>query len=114
MSKQDWKAELNAKLLKVCKYYKGEQQCPYKATEDNARFMLWYGERAFVASMEKTNRTELVTQCTEYQFHVGKQLPAEGYQLQRNAVLFSMYCKSSYSAADAVAGFVKLMQEHYK
>lgn len=113
MNKQDWKAELKAKLLKVCKYYKGEQQCPYKATEDNTRFMLWHGEHAFVASMEDTNSTEIVHQCVEYQFYVGKQLPAEGYELQRNAVLFRMYCKTNYSAALAVPGFVKLMQEYY-
>lgn len=113
MSKQDWKAALKEKLQQECIYYNRERTCPFVNSPNDMRYMLWYGERDYYHTMLKDARGDLIRQCTDYQFYVGNKLPCKGYQLQRNAAIFNMYCKSSQSAASAVAGFVKLMQQYY-
>lgn len=107
--------EITKKLLEVCRYYKQEANCPFEDKIGNNTRMLWNAERAFVAYMTSTEREALINQCTQYYFYVGKKVPIKkDFEVQRNAVIFNMYCKGCQSTAGAVPGFIELMQEYYK
>lgn len=98
--------------LKECRYYKGEEECPYDGTDNKA--ILWTGERSFVNGYTHGTGGEFVDACTTYQYYVNSKLPAKGCELQRNAVLFNMYCKGCYSVADSVDKFVEFIKQSYK
>ena len=100
-------------LLEVCRFYQGEAQCPFPPDAGNNRSMLWWGEFSFVHAMENPKQTSLEEACRFYLYHVGDKLPATGYEVQRNAELFNMYCKGCYSAASAVEDFIQMIHTYY-
>ena len=103
---------MNEDLIKVCRYYKGEDKCPFDNSKgDNTPFMLWHGERAFVYMTIDNQSTSKMLKT--YNYYVGDKLKCDVYERYYNAVLFNMYCKTVWSTESAVTGFIKFNKQYY-
>ena len=97
-------------LLKFCRYYKGEDDCPFK--EQN-KTMLWFYERAWMFDMLRDS-DNLSTCIDEYiRFGLGLFEQFDDVPLSLKALLFNRYARTSQSMAEAVEPFKKFYKEYY-
>lgn len=96
-------------LLKFCRYYKGEQNCPYT---DNTKSMLWDFERTWVNDvLHDADFNELLT---EY-MNVGLRdfSETDDTPITLKAILFNRYAKTAYTMQDAVPSFKDFYKKYY-
>lgn len=96
-------------FLKVCRYYKGEEDCPFN---DQDRSMLWFYERSWVLDMENDRFEKSL--IGDY-IYVGLSGFAnnDNTPLTLKALLFNRFCKGVYSMADAVEPFKNMYLKFY-
>lgn len=97
-------------LLKFCRYYKGEDDCPFK--EQN-KSMLWFYERAWIFDM--LSDSENLSACIDEYIRLGLGLfeQFDDVPLSLKALLFNRCAKTSQSIAGAVEPFKKFYKEYY-
>lgn len=93
-------------LLKNCRYYKGEKECP-KGFDQNQQ-MLWFYESCWV-------RNGASSECIdEYKaYGLGRFCENDGVSIGLKALLFNRYAKGAYSMSSAVDGFKDFYQRYY-
>lgn len=97
-------------LFKLCRYYKGEDDCPFK--EQN-KSTLWFYERAWVFDMLKDSDNRSIC-ITEYVRHgLGSFERFDNIPLSLKALLFNRYAKTSNSMTETVEPFKKFYKEYY-
>ena len=97
-------------LVKFCRYYKGEDDCPFK--EQN-KSMLWFYERAWIFDMLRDS-DNLSTSIDEYiRLGLGQFEQFDDIPLSLKALLFNRYARTCYSMAEAVEPFKKFYKEYY-
>lgn len=106
------------KLIKYCRYYKGEERCPYNGNEA----MLWLYEKDWVNETSKIYRDDgyaeqsaLSSHLSEYtaaglsNFSAGDNIP-----ITLKALLFDRYARGEYSKTDATESFKIFYAKYYK
>lgn len=97
-------------LLKFCRYYKGEDDNPFR--EQN-KSMLWFYERAWINEM-LNNGNSLSIAIEEYiRLGLGLFEQFDDIPLSLKALLFNRYARTSQSMTEAVEPFKKFYKEYY-
>ena len=98
-------------LLKRCKFYKGEENCPI--FDDYNKGTLWFYEKYWVEQL--VSGKSLETEIEEYGSYPVHNIDTEEqvpYSLK--AVLFNSYCKTAMGTREeTVAGFEKFLKKYY-
>lgn len=99
-------------LLKFCRYYKGEDKCPF----DDERTTLWYYERAWYLDFTKNKSPILEEYTNEYILAGLKDLDKYSeIPISLKALLFNRFRKDSYNDLyEDAKRFEKFYNEHYK
>lgn len=97
-------------LLKLCRYYKGEDDCPFK--EQN-KSTLWFYERAWV--FDTLNNSNSLSSAIEEYIRLGLGLfeQFDDIPLSLKALIFNRYARTSNSMTEAVEPFKKFYKEYY-
>ena len=99
-------------LIKQCRYYNGEEECPYK---DQNKSMLWFYENCWVN--EQTNDDNIGFDAGRIYDY--KELGLESFEAQDNipislkALLFDRFAKWCYSRKDAIEPFMHFYKKYY-
>lgn len=97
-------------LLKSCRYYKGEDDCPFR--EQN-KSMLWFYECAWINEM-LNNGNSLSIAIEEYiRLGLGAFEQFDDIPLSLKALLFNRYGRTSQSMTEAVEPFKKFYKKYY-
>lgn len=99
----------NNELLKYCRYYHYEKECPYK---DHDRSMLWDYERTWIADMIADAD---FSNCLREYLAVGLRdfSMTDDTPITLKAMLFNRYAKTAYSMQDAVEPFKDFYKKYY-
>ena len=98
------------KLLKYCRYYKGEDTNPFECYADDRR-MLWFYERAYANSTENSMLPEYVGDYVA--IGLGAFSEGDGVPVGLKALLFNRYAKTSYSMLSAKTPFKEFYLHYY-
>lgn len=106
-----------ADLLSFCRYYKGEEECPYSGNEA----MLWLCEMDWTNETiriykdeKKAEQSVLSSHLSEYiavglsDFSTGDNIP-----ITLKALLFDRYSRDVYSKIDAIESFKIFYAKYY-
>lgn len=94
--------EINQDLIKQCRYYRGEDKCPY---DDGDMSWFWDMERVFV-----NNNGELLPMHEYYENINGRSFPGIPYPLL--IVMLTSWGKSAYCVADEIDKFYEVVEEY--
>lgn len=96
-------------LLKFCRYYKGEEDCPFN---DQDKAMLWFYERSWVLDIENDRFENSL--ISDY-IYVGLSDFAtnDSTPLTLKALLFNRFSKGANSMVDAVEPFKDMYLKFY-
>ena len=101
-------------LLDSCKFYKGEEDCPFKPKYGDNRAAVWYCEQSWAQDMEQIGEDAFKHDLEDYKgYDVGKGLPDDGRPETLKARIFERYAKGAYSMADAASEFLDFYTEVY-
>ncbi len=91
--------------LKYCRYYKGEDNCPYK---DQNEHMFWFLEQLWTEQDEEFKKTV----CENYKCCNGKSFKGVPYDLI--ATIFTSWGKYAYDISKEIeTGFYPLIEKEY-
>lgn len=98
-------------LVGLCRYYKGEEACPFDGKDQN-RSMLWFYEMSWVE--DTLNGRSFAEQLADYSACGLDPLAAsDGIPKTLKARLFNRYGRGSYSMREAAASFREFYGEYY-
>lgn len=101
-------------LLKLCRYYKGEENNPFDSVDQN-KAMLWFYERAWFSAWLKKNGLGFDEMIADY---VGCGLASfeskDGIPITLKALLFNRYAQTAQSQRQAVEPFKSFFLKYYK
>lgn len=105
-------------LIRCCRYYKGEEQCPYTGNEA----MLWLYEMDWVNETIKIYKDESYAEQCALGSHLSEYIAAglsdfsaeDNIPITLKALLFDRYAKDAYSKIDAASSFPIFYGEYYK
>lgn len=102
-------------LIQFCRYYKGEEENPYKGKDQN-KAMLWGYEKAWISDNFSDNGKSILAEYIEDYASVGLALfeMHDDTPASLKALLFNRFAKTSYSIIDAVEPFKKFYHQYYK
>lgn len=111
MAQNDFTQE-QKRLLSVCKYYKGEDTCPFT---DNNRGMLWMCEMAFINSTATKEGKELLLDYLYDYTNAGLSMfkSEDSVPNALKALILNRYARGCFSLDVAVEGFKRLYTKYY-
>ncbi len=94
-------------LMKQCRYYLGEESCPYQADDTVTRQMAWFWdmERVFVASGGSFDG--------EAEYY--KRIKGKSYKGIPDAllmVMFTSWCKTAYDVQNEIGNFYQIVDDY--
>lgn len=102
-------------LIKQCRYYKGEERCPFKLKEGDNRPILWDSERSWVYDMLNFGKAAFKQgfEVAEYDTYKAGEGITTTLPKSLLARIFHRYAKTNYSMADAAKEFPRFYAEWY-
>ncbi len=99
-------------LIKQCKYYKGEEECPYDGQQTNKE-MLWFYERCWFLGMLRGE--DFKTICEEYKTYTANTIETnEKIPFTLRALLFNRYAQTSMtSREETIKNFTEFLNTYY-
>ena len=99
-------------LLKICRYYHGENKDPFR---DNDRSMLWMYEKSWVMSCLKDKNDKTIRDYIDEYVTIGLATfrVLDGVPTSLKALLFNRYARMYQSLADASEPFKKFYEKYY-
>ena len=92
-------------LLKQCRYYKGEKECPFEPKEGDNKRELWYCEESWYRDMLADGEDAFRRDMGDYYgYEAGKGL-LSSLPVTLLARIFNRFAQSSYTMSDAAREF---------
>lgn len=96
-------------LLKHCRYYGGEESCPF---EDQNKKMLWFYEMSWV--IDTSRGVDWSAAVDEYlSYGLARFSAGDGVPISLKALLFNRYMRDSFSVADSIEPFKTFYKTYY-
>lgn len=88
-------------LIKRCRLYKGESECP-----ENANFILWEAEKIYVDEYSKASSTMIDNALNNiHRFNLAWVGSDDGFPLEVIALLFAIFDHNSYNPTEINANY---------